>query len=82
MSTALGRMGHAEGGRVRKLPGMSGNGEGGRGKGGGGHDGSCPDGMAFGIAYSLQRDSYRWILCETDTVSVTVINGCCVRLTL
>ena len=47
-----------------------------------GHDGVCPDGMAIGIAYSLQRDSFRWILCETDTVSVTVIDGCCVRLTL
>ena len=28
------------------------------------------------------KDGYRWILCETDTVSVTVIDGCCVRLTL
>ena len=53
VSTALGRMGHAEGGRVRKLRVEWGWG---RGKGGGGraHDGSCPDGVSIGTAYSLQ----------------------------
>ena len=80
MSTALGRMGHAEGGRVRKLRVEWGWGSG-KGAGGGHMMGAAQ--MACLLALlTAYKDSYRWILCEIDTVGVTVIDGYCARLTL
>ena len=54
-----------------------GEGEGGRG---GGHMMGAAQ-MACLLAL-LTAYSYPWILCEIDTVGVTVIDGYCVRLTL